>query len=203
MPRAHRSVSVVLGWLCHLSGTLSAVLLVRFSLSRGLGSPAAMAVLQVAMAVVVGVLIGKIVQECAFALAEGVVTTFGRPFFRKRITITGRLVSEIWLPGGTWIRCETWRKGAACEWTDRDGSCTRIEMPAMTVVRAAPPLRWNSEHAHGPLYDLSPLPTWCVGRLHSDSLKKVDRRWLLNTQAKAPGSAESKGSARSSVLTPP
>lgn len=193
MRRTRRSLSAVLGWLCHLSGTLSAVLLVRFSLGRGVGSPVALAVLQVAMAVIVAVLIGNIVKECAFALAEGVVTTFGRPFFRKSMTITGRLVSEIWFPGGTWIRCETWRRGAACEWTERDGSCTRIEMPAMTVVRASPPQCSSSVYAHRPPYDLGSSATWCLGRRHSESLKNVDRRRPLDVRGEAPGGAGPNG----------
>ncbi len=193
MQRPYRSLSAVLGWLCRLSGTLSAVLLARLSLSDGLVSSPSLAVLQVAMAVIVAVLIGNMVKEFAFALAEGVVTTFGRPFFRKRMTVTGRLVSEIWFPGGTWIRCETWRKGSACEWTERDGSCTRIEMPAMTVVRAGPPRRWNSVYAQGPRYEVRSSATWCVGPLHGESVRNVDRPGPLERQAKSLRSADSQG----------
>jgi hypothetical protein len=40
--------------------------------------------------------------------------------------------------GATWVRCEAGRHSVACEWTERDGSCTRIQIPAMTVVRAEP-----------------------------------------------------------------
>jgi hypothetical protein len=128
----------VLGAVCRLSGFAATLLLVRLVLGRGLESPLPLAVVQVALAWIVALLIGNIVKEWAFALSEGVVTALGRPFVRKTVTISGRVLLEIGFPGGTWIRHERWRGGAAWEWSERDGSCTRIESPAMTMVRATP-----------------------------------------------------------------
>lgn len=125
----------VLGTASRLSGCAATLLLVRLALDRGLESSLPLAFLQVVLASIVALLIGNIVKEWAFALSEGVVTALGRPFVRKTTTIRGRVLVEIGFPGGTWIRRETWRGGAAWEWTERDGSCTRIESPAMIVVR--------------------------------------------------------------------
>lgn len=97
-----------------------------------------LAVLQVALAGITAVLIGNVVKEFAFALSDLAMTAAGRPFARKTVTLTGRRVAEISFPGGTWIRQESWHGGAAWAWTERDGSCTRIESPAMTVSRTTP-----------------------------------------------------------------
>jgi hypothetical protein len=193
MRRPTISLSSVLGWVCRVSGCTAAVLLVRVSLSFGLVSSPSVALLQVAMALIVSVLIGTIVTECAFALSEAVVTAFNRPFFRKSVKATGRIVSEIWFPGGTWIRSETWKNGAAWEWTERDGSCTRIEFPAMTVVRAGPPRSWNAVHQHGPLYDLRSSATRSGNQLPPETLNDVDRYRRLDAQADAVGGARSTG----------
>lgn len=138
MRRLPLSLSSVLGCMCRLSGLATAILMGGVCLGRGLVASTPVAVLQVGGAVLLAVLIGNIVKEFAFALMESLVTACGRPFFRKSMTITGRLVCEVWFPGGMWVRCETWRNGAALEWNDRDGSCTGIEIPAMTVARAVP-----------------------------------------------------------------
>jgi hypothetical protein len=90
------------------------------------------------MSSVVALLIGNVVKECTFALSAQVVNGLGHPFFRRTRTLRGRVVSETYLPDGTWVRCETWKRGAAWEWTEQDGSCTRVESPSMTVVRASP-----------------------------------------------------------------
>lgn len=132
------SLSSVLGALCRLSGCAATLLVLRAALGRGLDSSLPLAALQVALASLVALLIGNVVKEWAFALIEGLVTTLGRPFVRKTRAVRGRISTEIGFPGGTWIRHETWKSGIAWEWTERDGSCTRIESPAMIVVRATP-----------------------------------------------------------------
>jgi hypothetical protein len=129
---------MVLGAACRLSGFAAALLLMRVALVLGLESSLPLAALQIVLALVVAVFIGNIVTEWAFALSETAVTALGFPFLRATMTISGRMVIEISFPGGTWIRREKWRGGAAWEWTERDGSCTRVESPAMTVVRATP-----------------------------------------------------------------
>jgi hypothetical protein len=83
-------------------------------------------------------MIGEVIREWALALSEWVVTALGRPFVRKSVTLRGRVITEVGFPGGTWIRRETWNSGAVWEWTEYDGSCTRVESPAMTLVRATP-----------------------------------------------------------------
>jgi hypothetical protein len=103
------SLSSLLGTGCRLSGYVATLFLVRFELSRGLDSSALLAVLQIALAWTLALLIGNVVTECAFALSEGMVTTLGRPFVRKTVTVRGRTVSEIGFPGGTWFRTETWK----------------------------------------------------------------------------------------------
>jgi hypothetical protein len=132
------SLSSVLGSLCRLSGYAVTVLVLRVTLGGGLESSLLPALLQVVLAALVALLIGNVVKEWAFALTEGLVTAFGRPFVRKAVAIGGRTSTEIGFPDGTWIRHETWKGGAALEWTERDGSCTRIESPAMTMARAVP-----------------------------------------------------------------
>lgn len=97
-----------------------------------------MAFLQVVSAGIAAALIGSIVKECAFVLCERVMTALGYPFMREGLNFSGRAKSEVWFPDGTWIRSEAWRDGAVWEWTERDGSCTRVESPAMTVTRVAP-----------------------------------------------------------------
>lgn len=133
------SLSSMLGAGCRLSGFAVTLLLVRLELSRGLDASLPLAILQIALAWIVAILIGNVVMEWTLALAEGAVTALGRPFIRRMRTVRGRVSTEIGFPGGTWIRWESWRGGASWEWTERDGSCTRVESPAMTVMRASPP----------------------------------------------------------------
>ena len=127
-------------------GCIAAVLLLRFQLGRMPELSWPLAVLQVALAGVVAVLIGNLVKEAAFALCEHVVIWLGQPFVRTTRTMRGRSVSETYFPGGTWIRCETWNAGATWEWTERDGSCTRLESPSMAVARATPWQIWQGRN---------------------------------------------------------
>lgn len=132
------SLSSVLGSVCRLSGCAATLLILRVTLVRRLDASLPLAVLQLVLTMLVALLIGNIIKEWAFALTEGLVTAFGRPFVRKARAITGRMSTEIGFPDGTWIRHETWSGGAALEWTERDGSCSRIESPAMTLARTTP-----------------------------------------------------------------
>jgi hypothetical protein len=142
------TLSLVLGAVCRLSGC-AATLSLMYLMLRHLPESSAAAALQVALALVVAVFLGNVIKECAFALCETVVTALGRPFARKTVTVRGHLVSEVWLPGGSWIRSETWRGGAACTWTDSDGSYTRVQSPAMTVERTTPQRTWAYAYVHG------------------------------------------------------
>ena len=174
MLRLPRYTSAVIGAACRLIGCIATLLVVRFELGRGLLSPSPLAVLQITLACVAAVLIGNVVKECAFALSERVVNGLGHPFFRTTRTLRGRLVSEIHHPDGTWFRYETWKDGAAWEWTERDGSCVRIESPAMTIVRATPPRTSKSASAR------CPIP------LHTEARSLVtDRRVLPTTNEQA------------------
>lgn len=138
MPQTVISLSSVLGAVCRLSGGVVTLSLLRVTLDRGLDSSLPLAALQVGLALIVAALIGNVVKEWAFALTEAAVTALGRPFVRRTSALRGRMSLEIGFPGGTWIRRQTWRGGTVWEWTERDGSCTRVESPAMTVVRACP-----------------------------------------------------------------
>lgn len=143
------SLSSVLGLACHLSGGAVTLLLVRFLLSPGLEASLPVAVLQITLVWILALLIGNVVKEWVFALTESAVTALGHPFVRMAATLRGRRSTEIGFPGGTWIRYEAWRGGAAWEWTEPDGSCTRVESPAMTVVRAGPPTKLQGPLTHG------------------------------------------------------
>jgi hypothetical protein len=148
VPTFRITLSSMLGAACHLSGGAATVLLVYLALQHGLASLSAVG-LQLALVLVVAVLTGNVIKECAFALCEIVVTALGRPFARRTVTVQGRLVLEVWIPGGVWIRCQTWEGGAACAWTESDGSCTRVESPAMTIERTAPPQTGTHAYVHG------------------------------------------------------
>jgi hypothetical protein len=142
------TLSSILGAACHLTGGAATVLLVYLALQHGLASLPAVSP-QLALVLAVAVLFGNVIKECAFALCETVVTALGRPFARRTVTVRGRLVLEVWLPGGIWIRCETWKGGAACSWTENDGSRTRVESPAMTIERTALQQTWTHAYVHG------------------------------------------------------
>ncbi len=139
MGRRPQSVGSVLGATCRLIGCAATLLLLRFELGRGLESQVGLAVLQVTLAAVTAILIGNIVKEAVFALSKQLMNWLGQPFVRVTRTLRGRTVSETYFPDGTWMRRETWKAGAVWEWTERDGSCTRIETPTMRVVRTTPP----------------------------------------------------------------
>ncbi len=143
-----RLVSAVLGVACRLTGCAATLLLVRFALGRGVESPAALAVLQITLAGVIAVLIGNILEEVAFALSKQLMNWLGQPFARMTRTLRGRVISETYFPDGTWVRRETWKAGVVWEWTERDGSCARIETPAMRVMRTIPlPIQWIAERS--------------------------------------------------------
>lgn len=136
MWRPQTSLSSVLGAVCRLSGCLAAALMVRICLSHGWLASTPLALLQMVATLLLSVLIGDAVKEFAFALCETLVTACGRPFFRSSLSVTGKRITEVWLPGGLWVRCETWRTGASLAWTGADGSCTSIQMPSMKLARA-------------------------------------------------------------------
>jgi hypothetical protein len=145
------TLSSLLGALCRLSGC-AATLLLMYLMAHHLPESSAAAALQIALALLLAVLLGNVIKEGAFALCETVTTALGRSFVRRTATLRGHLVTEVWLPGGTWFRSETWRGGAACTWTESDGSCTRVESPAMTVKRTTPQRSWTDAYVHGRPY---------------------------------------------------
>lgn len=148
MQRTQKLVNAVLGLVCRFTGCITALLLLHVELQHGLASLPAMAVLQGITAGILAVLIGNVVKECSFDLSQHLMTALGYPFVRKSMKFIGRVMSEIeiWFPDGTWIRIETRHRSGALEWTDLDGSCTRVEVPAMTVTRATP---WRTLHSAG------------------------------------------------------
>lgn len=170
MWRPSLSLSSILGCMCRLTGLAFAVLVLSVSLSRGLVASTPLAVLQVGSAMLLAVLIGNVAKEFAFGLAEWLVTACGRPFVRHRTTFTGRLVSEVWLPGGIWVCWETWRSGAALTWTEGDGSCTGIELPAMTLASSRPPLPGKPSYLRHQLQGLIEAATLVTGRPRADTL---------------------------------
>ena len=196
MWRLRISLSSVLGGLCGLLGLATASVVVGVCLDRGLAASTPLAIAQLGAAVLLAVLVGNVVRECAFALSEALVTACGRPFFRKTRTVTGRLVSEVWLPGGMWVRCETWKDGAALAWTERDGSCTGIEMPAMQVARAEPPRASKTTYSRDQLQGLLQSAALSAGRLQARALQEATRTRLPAAPATAAGRGGSKAEHR-------
>lgn len=191
MSRLRISLSSVLGFLSGLLGLAAAGVLLGVCLSRGLAASTPLAILQVGAALLLAILIGNVVRECAFAVSESLVTACGQAFYRKSRTLSGRLVSEVWLPGGMWVRCETWRTGAFLTWTERDGSCTGIEMPAMKVARAEPPRPWLAAGCRDPLHGLMQAAAVSAGRRKIDALK--DAAWERLPAVRA-GNCDARGS---------
>lgn len=203
MPRLPISTSFILGCLCRLSGLAAAILVLRVSLSRGWVASTPLAVVQLAAALLLAVLIGNLVKELTFGLMETLVTACGHPFVRKSATVTGRRVSEVWLPGGRWVRCETWRRGAALAWTERDGSCTGIEMPAMTLARTHPLRTHKAVCSRGQVQEVMTAAALSAARLRAQSFQEAVRG--LPESHGTPGGkrpSAARGPAASPVETP-
>lgn len=172
MSRMPLSLSSVLGGCCRLSGFAAAALVLRLCLSRELFTSTLPASLQLGAALALAVLIGGIVRECAFALMEVLVPASGHPFLRKTLTVTGKRVSELWLPDGKWVRCKTWHSGAALAWSERDGSCSEIEMPAVTAAGARPGLPHTVSYSREQLQGRMRAASFSAARLQAQALKE-------------------------------
>lgn len=195
-------LSLVLGGCCRLSGLAAALLVARVCLSRGLAAPPSLAVLQVGASVLLAILVGNLIKELIFAVVESLVTACGSPFVRNSLTVTGRRVTELWLPDGTWVRCESWRNGATLTWTQSDGSCSEIAMPALTVARAQPPRSRATPEPHDPLHGRLQSAALSAGSLERKTFLEATRIGPLETGLPVRVSRKRcNGYAR--VLTPP
>jgi hypothetical protein len=93
-------------------------------------------VIQCGLCAMSAVMIGNIVKEVAFSIAERIARALERDFTRSGVTFTGKRYRFVQYVDGTWMRCESGPHGTVCEWMDTFGACNRIETSAMS-----PPLR--------------------------------------------------------------
>ncbi len=79
--------------------------------------------------VILAVLIGNVVKECAIRVSARVANAFGVDFYRRGLMLDGRAFREVVRADGTWRRCEFGDQETICEWTDSFGACSRSVSP--------------------------------------------------------------------------
>ncbi len=97
-------------------------------LQAGLLPNVAAAAIQLGLAGLTAILFGNIAKEVAFDIAARCTLWCGRPFVRQGVSVRGRTFWEIQFRDGTWLRYEMGATRAICEWTERDGRCSRLEL---------------------------------------------------------------------------
>ena len=75
--------------------------------------------------VILAILVGNIVKECAIWVSARIANSLGINFHRKGVMLSGKSFSEVIRSDGTWRRCEFSERETVCEWTDRFGAITR------------------------------------------------------------------------------
>ena len=75
--------------------------------------------------VLLAILIGNIVKECAIWISARIANSLGVNFHRRGVMLNGKRFSELFRADGTWRRCELGQGETICEWTDRFGACSR------------------------------------------------------------------------------
>jgi hypothetical protein len=89
--------------------------------------------------VIVAILLGNLVKECAVWVSARIANAFGVDFYRRGVTVDGTSFREVLRSDGTWRRCEFGDLQTTCEWTDRFGACYRsISAPRRTLRRVSP-----------------------------------------------------------------
>jgi hypothetical protein len=119
------SYSEILVALCRLLGCATIVGIIRVSVenSKGIGVPQTM-VLAI-LVFVVAMTVGNLVKEVAIAICGIAVNSIGCNFYRKRLTLSGDRVNEVFKPDGTWDRYIINGSETIHEWTDEEGQCHR------------------------------------------------------------------------------
>jgi hypothetical protein len=84
--------------------------------------------------IVLAILIGNVVKECAIWVSARIANSFGVNFYRQGVMLNGKSFTEVIRSDGTWRRCEFSERETVCEWTDRFGAISRSV--------TAPPLRF-------------------------------------------------------------
>jgi len=114
--------------LCRVIGCFVIVASLRVELQDGLLLNTTAAVIQLGAAGLTAILLGNVAKEFAFDLAARFTLWCGRAFVRNGLTVSGKMFWEIQFKDGTWMRCESERTQAICEWTEPAGRCNRLEL---------------------------------------------------------------------------